>query len=208
MSITFYYAPNSSATRVHWVLEELGIAYDKVKLDLRAGEQHKPEFLAINPNAKVPALVVDGTPMFESLAIIIYLGDRFGADKGLWPRVGSGEHAEALAWIVWGSVTLGGTIFRIFYNTSEWFPAESRNAQQAETAGKEFEAQLGLLDQRLRGREYLVGDGFTLVDAANAAALGWALTMIKVDMTRFPGVAAWLDRCTRRPAHQALYAAT
>ncbi|WAS98556.1 glutathione S-transferase family protein [Nannocystis punicea] len=206
MSITFYYAPNTSASRVHWVLEELGIPYDKVKLDLRAGEQHKPEFLAINPNAKVPALVVDGTPMFESLAIIIYLGDRFGVEKGLWPRVGSGEHAEALAWSVWGSVTLGGTIFRLFYNTSEWFPAESRNAPQAETARKEFEAQLGILDQRLRGREYLVGDHFTLVDAANAAAIAWALSFIKVDTTRLPDLSAWLERSTQRPANQAVHA--
>jgi glutathione S-transferase len=206
MSITFYYAPNTSASRVHWVLEELGIPYDKVQLDLRAGEQHKPEFLAINPNGKVPALVVDGTPMFESLAIILYLGDRFGVEKGLWPRVGSGEHAEALAWSVWGSVTLGGTLFRLFYNTSEWFPAESRNAPQAEAARKEFEAQLGILDQRLRGREYLVGDHFTLVDAANAAAIAWALSFIKVDITRLPDLSAWLERATKRPAHQAVYA--
>ncbi|MFZ6179347.1 glutathione S-transferase family protein [Nannocystis pusilla] len=207
MSITFYYTPNTSASRVHWVLEELGIPYDKVKLDLRAGEQHKPEFLAINPNAKVPALVVDGTPMFESLAIIIYLGDRFGVDKGLWPRVGSGEHAEALAWIVWGSVTLGGTIFRIFHNTSEWFPAETRNALQAESARKEFEGLLKILDQRLQGREYLVGDHFTLVDAANAAALAWALTFVKVDTAAYPAVAAWIDRTTRRPAKQAIHGA-
>lgn len=207
MSITFYYTPNTSASRVHWVLEELGIPYDKVKLDLRAGDQHKPEFLAINPNAKVPALVVDGTPMFESLAIIIYLGDRFGVDKGLWPRVGSGEHAEALAWIVWGSVTLGGSIFRIFHNTSEWFPAETRNALQAESARKEFEAQLKILDQRLQGREYLVGDHFTLVDAANAAAVAWALTFIKVDTGHLPDLTAWIDRSTRRPANQATHAA-
>jgi len=207
MSITFYYAPHSSATRVHWVLEELGVPYDKVKLDLRAGDQHKPEFLAVNPNGKVPALVVDGTPMFESLAMILYLGDRFGVDKGLWPRVGSGAHAEALAWSVWGSVTLGGTIFRMFYNTSEWFPAESRNAAQAEAARKEFEAELKILDQRLTGREYLVGSGFTLVDAANSAALAWALTFIKVDISAYPAVSAWIERCVSRPANRAVSAA-
>ena len=206
MSITFYYTPHTSASRVHWVLEELGVPYDKVKLDLRAGDQHKPEFLAINPNGKVPALVVDGTPLFESLAIILYLGDRFGVDKGLWPRVGSSEHAEALSWSVWGSVTLGGTIFRIFFNTSEWFPADSRNAIQAEAATKEFEGALKVLDQRLQGREYLVGSGFTLVDAANAAALAWALGFIKTDITAYPAVAAWIERCVSRPANRAVEA--
>ncbi|PCC66707.1 glutathione S-transferase [Nannocystis exedens] len=208
MSITFYYTPRTSATRVHWVLEELGVRYEKVKVDLRAGEQHKPEFLAINPNGKVPALVVDGTPMFESLAIILYLGDRFGVDKGLWPRVGTGEHAEALTWIVWGSVTLGGTIFRIFFNTHEWFPAESRNAAQAEAARKEFEAELKILDQRLTGRDYLVGRDFTLVDAANSSALAWALTFIKLDISAYPAVAAWIDRCVNRPANRAVSAAS
>lgn len=206
MSITFYYTPHTSASRVHWVLEELGVPYDKVKLDLRAGDQHKPEFLAINPNGKVPALVVDGTPLFESLAIILYLGDRFGVDKGLWPRVGSSEYAEALSWSVWGSVTLGGTIFRIFFNTSEWFPADSRNALQAEAATKEFEGALKVLDQRLQGREYLVGSGFTLVDAANAAALAWALSFIKTDIAAYPAVGAWIERCVSRPANRAVEA--
>lgn len=200
MSITFYYTPQSSATRVHWALEELGISYDQVKIDLRAGEQRRPDFLAINPNGKIPALVVDGTPMFESLAILLYLGERFGVDKGLWPAAGTAERAEALTWSVWGSVTAAGTLWRIFYNTSERYPADSRNAVQAELALKEFAAELAILDARLAGREYLVGDHFTLVDVSNASMLGWGAAMLKLDLSAYPNVGAWLGRCTQRPA--------
>ena len=106
MSITFYYAPATSATRVHWALEELGISYQKVRLDLAKGEQKSPEFLELNPNGKVPALVDDGTPMFESLAIIIHLGEKYGVAKSLWPAPGSAQSAEALMWAVWGTVTV------------------------------------------------------------------------------------------------------
>lgn len=206
MSVTFYYAPQSSATRVHWALEELGIPYEKVRVDLRAGEQKRPEFLAINPNGKVPALVVDGTPMFESLAIILHLAERWGIDKGLWPRVGTPEHAEALTWSVWGTVTAGGSLWRYFYNTSSWLPTESHNAVQAEMAKKEFTEALRILDARLQGREYLVGDRFSLVDVANASMLNWATAMNAFDRSAYPNVAAWYDRCTARPAHRAVAA--
>lgn len=201
MSITFYYAPQSSATRVHWALEELGLAYEKVRVDLRAGQQKSPDFLAVNPNGKVPALVVDGTPMFESLAIILYLAERWGIEKNLWPRVGTTEHAEALTWSVWGTVAAGGSLWRIFYNTSTWLPAESHNAVQAEMAKQEFAEAMRILDTRLQGREYLVGDHFTLVDVCNASLLGWASMMNMLDLAAYPNIAAWLGRCRSRPAN-------
>lgn len=206
MSITFYYAPQSSATRIHWALEELEVPHDKVRIDLGAGDQKTSEYLKINPNGKVPAIVVDGTPMFESLAILLYLGERFGVDKGLWPREGTSERAEAYTWTVWGSVSLAGALWRIFYNTSDWLPAASHNAMQAEMARKEFHELMLILDARLQGREYTVGDHFTLADLANASLLGWATHMLKTDMTQYPSVAAWLGRCTRRPAFAAAMA--
>src|SRR3954452_24446147 len=106
MSIVFYYTPMSSATRIHWALEELGVGYEKVKLDLAAGDHKKPEYLALNPNGKVPLIVEGDTPIFESLAILIYLGERYGVEKGLYPELGP-KRAEALRWIAWANVTLG-----------------------------------------------------------------------------------------------------
>ena len=100
MSITFYFAPQSNASRVHGSLIELGVPFEKVRVDIRIGEQKKPEFLALNPNGKVPTVVLDGTPMFESVAIQIALGERYGVERGLWPAPGTPERLRALTWLV------------------------------------------------------------------------------------------------------------
>lgn len=198
MSITFFYSPQSSASRVHWTLEELGVPYEKVKLDLRAGDQRKPEFLAINPNGKVPAVVVDGTPMFESAAIQIFLGERYGVEKGLWPAAGASERAQALSWLLWNQVTLGAAFIRYFQNTSAWIPAELHHAPTAEAAMKDVHAALALLEARLNGREFVVGDRFTIADLDLAAQCGWAIPMAKIDVSAYPSLQAWLGRTTGR----------
>ena len=95
MSLVVHYAPMTSATRVLWALEELGVPYEKVRLDLAAGDQRKPEYLALNPNGKVPLLVHDGEPIFESLAILLHLGETFGVVRGLDPPPGAAR-ARAL----------------------------------------------------------------------------------------------------------------
>jgi GST-like protein len=191
----------SNATRVHWSLEELGIPYEKVKLDLRAGDQKKPEFLALNPNGKVPTLVIDGTPMFESVAIQIALGERYGVEKGLWPALGSPEHLQALTWVIWGQVSLGASLMRYLANTSEYFPKELHHPKQAEAAMAEVQTQLGVLNGRLSDRDYVTGDRFTLADVDLASVLGWGLSVAKVDLNAYPKVAAWLGRASQRPAN-------
>jgi GST-like protein len=206
MSITFYFTPQSNATRVHWSLEELGIPYEQVKLDLRAGDQKKPDFLALNPNGKVPTLVIDGTPVFESVAIQIALGERYGVEKGLWPALGSPEHLQALTWLVWGQVTLGTALMRYLQNTSSWVPKELHHAGQAEAAMKEVHTCLEMLNARLSDRENLTGSSFTLADVDLAAVLGWGLHVAKVDMAAYPKVADWLDRANQRPAMRAVMA--
>jgi glutathione S-transferase len=206
MAITFYYSPMSNATRVHWSLEELGIAYEKVKLDLRAGDQKKPEFLALNPNGKVPTLVIDGTPMFESVAIQIALGERYGVEKGLWPALGSPEHLMALTWLIWGQVTLGASLMRYMANTSDYIPKELHHPKQAEVALADTNTQLGMLNGRLSDRDYVTGDRFTLADLDLASVLGWGLHVAKIDLAAFPKVADWLGRSSKRPANSRVMA--
>lgn len=208
MSVTFFYSPQSSATRVHWALEELGIPYEKVKLDLRAGDQRKPEFLAINPNGKVPALVIDGTPMFESSAIQIYLGERFGVDKGLWPAAGTAERAQALTWLLWGQVALGGVFMRYFHNAGQWVPKEMQHAPQAEAALKEIHTHLGILEARLNGREWVVGERFNLADLDLSSMLGWGLPTAQIDTANYPNLGAWLARATGRNGFKTAMSAT
>ena len=101
MSLTFYFAPQSSASPVACALAELDVEHERVRLDLKAKDQKKPGFLALNPNGKVPTLVVDGTPMFEALAIMLFLGERFGVERGLWPAAKDPARLAALSWCAW-----------------------------------------------------------------------------------------------------------
>ncbi len=199
MALKFYYSPQSNATRIHWSLKELGVPYEEVRVDLRAGDTHKPEFLAVNPNGMVPTIELDGTPMFESVAIQIALGERFGVDKGLWPATGSAEHLTALSWLVWGQVTLSNAMFRYMTNTSDWFPKEQHNEAQAAVALTELHKRLAILDRHLATREYITGSRFTLVDLDLVAMLGWGLMVNKIDTSELGHLRAWMDRARKRP---------
>lgn len=198
MSLTFYYAPMTSAVRPYWALEELGVPYEKQKLSLADGDTKKPEYLALNPNGKVPLLVVDGTPIFESLAILIYLGETYGVEKGLYPAPGL-ERAEALKWMAWSSATLVETLVRILFNASDRTPADQKNEKAAEAAKKEFHGHLEILDKALEGKEYLVGGRFTFADLAIVSFLPFA-ARFGIDTGPYKNITAWSGRCITRPA--------
>ncbi|MFO0617648.1 MAG: glutathione S-transferase family protein [Polyangiaceae bacterium] len=197
MSITFYYAPMSSATRVHWALEELGIPYEKVKVNLAEKEQKRPEYLALNPNGKVPTLVVDGKPMFESLAMLLFLGEEYGVDKGLFPKAGAAR-ADAFTWMAWASVSVHDIIVRLIKN-GERVPEEQRNAKAREAAIAEAHDHLAVLDAHLAGKEYILGDTFTLADCASASFVPF-LGRLGVDSGKYANIQAWVGRCMTRPA--------
>jgi glutathione S-transferase len=199
MSLVFYYAPQSSAVTVHWALEELGVPYEKVRIDLQARDQDKPSFLALNPNGKVPCVVHDGTPIFESVAIVIHLGETFGVDKKLFPAAGL-RRAEALKWLVWCNVSVGEALSRYMTSGSPRTPADRHNAKAAEAAKADVDKLLAILDKALEGRTWLVGETFSLVDVHVA---GWAeyLTMCGFALTGLKALTAWVERCCARPAH-------
>jgi len=199
MSITFYYAPMSSATRVFWALEELGLPYEKVKVDLAGGEHRKPEYLAINPHGKVPALVVDGVPMFESLAMLLFLGERFGVARNLWLPHEHAEYPTALSWMTWGTVTFSTNVFRYLLNTSERFPREAHNAAAAEAARKDVLANLAALEAHLEGRDYMVAERFTLVDLSIASFVPFMARSGVADLSGYPNIGRWTGHCTSRP---------
>lgn len=198
MSLIFYRAPMSTAVMTHWVLEELGVPYESVTIDLQSGDLKKPEYLAMNPNGRVPLIVHDGTPIFESAAIAIYLGETFGVDKGLFPAPGP-QRGEALKWIVWTHVTLAREFHRYQVSASPRSPVEGHNAAQAATALANVEDMLGMLDQTLATKQFLVGDAFSLVDC-HVAAYATYLTFGGIDLARWPNVDAWRARAGARPA--------
>jgi glutathione S-transferase len=199
MSLTFYYSPMSTATITHLVLEELGVPYEKVKLDIKAGDTKKPEFTKLNPNAKVPTLVHDGTVLWESAALTMYLGETFGVDKKLYPAAGP-KRGEAMKWIVWANVTLGDAFGRFARNTMSWIPAEQHNAKAAEAAMGEVKDCLHILDDALKGKLFLLGD-YTVVDTHVSSLVDW-LRMSKVDFAAYGNVNGWSKRCSERPVYK------
>jgi len=201
MTIQLYSWPLSSGTRVAWALEELGVAYEYIEVDAKQAEHRSPRYLAINPQGKVPALVDGKLTLFESGAILLYLGEKYGVDRHLWPAAGGQPRADALSWTVWAMTELGAYLLGWAYHgldTPVSFKPEDRSKAAAEYSRSQFMRCLDALQARLVGREYLLGD-FTLVDVACASWLQFGAALgVKLDT--HPGVAAWLERCSRRPA--------
>ena len=199
MSLTFYYSPQSSASPVHFTLEELGIPYDKVIIDIKAGAQKQPEFLKLNPNGRVPLLVHDGVAIFESAAIQIYLGETFGVEKGIYPAPGP-KRGEVLKWIIWTNVTLGETLSRYARSSGFYGPEGERNPATAAAAKTEIEGLLAIVEAALQGKRYLTGDSLTIADMHLASWLDY-VRMMQVDLAPFPTVSAWASSITSRPAY-------
>jgi glutathione S-transferase len=199
MSLTLYYAPHSSASPIVWAIAELGVPHELVAVDLAAAE--KPlALLALNPMGQVPTLVDDGQGMFESSAILIHLGERYGVERGLWPAVGSPEHMVALTWTAWFSVTLGSTLRMIMINIGDWTPKEQQNEKQAAHGRERLGTMMKILDDRLSRQQHVVGEAFTLVDAYAAALVGWASGVVSFDLGTTPSIARWLTGCMGREA--------
>jgi GST-like protein len=203
--LVLYASAMSSATPVVLALTELDVPHELVHVDLTAGDQRKPEFLALNPNGKVPTLVIDGKPMFEALAILQWLGDRFGVERGKWPAADTRERFEALSWSTWSYVTFGGALQRFVHATSERLPAEGRGKAQAKLAADELQSYLALLEARLDGRSHLLGDDFSLLDLVVGSVVAYA-TICGMSTDAHPRVAAWVGRFKARDAYQKVWA--
>jgi len=198
MSLTFYYSPMSTAVLTDIVLEELAVPCERIRVDLKKSETRSQEFLRVNPNGKVPVLVHDGSAIWESAAITLYLGEIFGVAKGLYPEPGP-ERGEAMKWIVWSNVTLGDAFGRWIRNTTDWIPAEQHNAKAAAAAESDTRNCLRILDQALATRQYLLA-GYTLADAHVNSFIDW-LRYMKMDLSDYARLNAWSQRCAARPAY-------
>ncbi len=192
----------SRAMRPLWLLEELGLEYEHVKTSFSSGETRAPAFLKLNPNGHVPVLEDGGLVLWESMAINLYLAAKYGAG-GLWP---ASERARALAlqWTFWAMTECEAHALTCLLHRAG-LPEAQRDADQADAAEQALQGPLGVLDSHLKGREWLVGDGFDIADLNVAAVLSWTRPG-RVDLKSFPGAAAWLKRCTGRPGFKAALA--
>ena len=192
--IKLYGVPMSRALRSLWALEEIGVEYESVPVNF-IGDSKKPDYLAINPNGRIPALVDGDLTLFESMAINLYLARKY--DGGLQPRALEDE-ARAVQWSFWSMTELEPHLLKMLLNRV-MLPEDQRNASEAEAGVADLHAPLGVLDGALADRSYLLGDSFTIADLNVASVLSWAI-FVGLDLTGYPRVKAWFDTCLGRPA--------
>jgi GST-like protein len=193
--IKFYYSGAPNPTKVALFLEETGLQYEPIPVDTRAGAQHKPDFLAINPNAKVPAIVDGKAVLFDSSAILLYLAEKTGK---FLPAKSDEARGELLSWMFFVSSGVGpysGQSVHFRNYAPEKLPyAINRYA---------FEAQrhFGIIDDRLASRKYMLGDAYTIVDMN---VWGWARLMPVVlgeqAWAKLPNLKRLVDEISARDA--------
>src|SRR6476469_7765279 len=164
--LRIYGIARTRAFRVLWVAKELGLPYEHIRVEIGEAGAHKPEYLAINPNGRLPAIDDDGFVLWESLAITLYLAKKHSAGR-LYPATLQGE-AKAWQWSLWSvqEVDRGVNIWSLH---AVRLPAEDRDPQRLAEALKVLEPPFKVLEAALAERPYLLGDAFTVADLNVAA---------------------------------------
>lgn len=193
--IVFYGSPMSSAVRTHWMLEEVGVPYDYKRISLRDGDNKKPEFLAVSPGGKIPCLVDGDVTLTESMAINFYLAEKYG--KGLMPD-DLVQRAHVYEWSFWAITNVQPLILAILLNTMIR-PEGERDMKAVDAARQQIPAYLDFLDRALHGKEYLVGNRFSVADLNAASVIGLG-SFVGVDFGAYPSMQAWLNRVQGRPS--------
>ncbi|MGL4619589.1 glutathione S-transferase family protein [Chroococcidiopsis sp.] len=169
----------SRAAIVQWYLEELEVPYEFVMLDMKAGEHLQPEYLAVNPFGKVPAIVDGDVRLWESGAILAYLADKY--EKA---ELSLEERAQLSQWILFANATLGPGIF-----------VEANR-------DREMPRLMTALNRILEQQSYLLGQKFSVADVAVGSILSYIPIMLKLDLSEYPAVVSYAKRLAERPAFQ------
>jgi glutathione S-transferase len=193
-NLRIYGIARTRAFRALWVAMELGLDYEHLPIEIGEAGARAPEFLAINPNGRLPFIVDDGFVLFESLAITLYLAKKYSPGK-LYPATLQGE-AKAWQWSFWAisEVDRGVNIWSLH---AMRLPPAERDAHKREEALKVLEAPFRVLDTALGPQPYLLGNDFTVADLNVAAVVSRAIDM---DLSAASNLKAWLTRCLERPA--------
>lgn len=205
--IQLYSFPTPNGVKVSIALEELGLPYEAHKVAIGQNETWTPEFLSLNPNGKIPAIIDPDGPggqpfaLFESGAILLYLAEKTGK---LMPADPAGRY-ETIQWVFFQMGHIGPMFGQLgfFY---KFAGKEIEDKRPLERYANETKRLLGVLDTRLEGREWLMGDDFTIADIA---VMGWVRSLLVVyeagELVGFDAlthVPDWLKRCLARPAVQ------
>lgn len=196
MTLKIYGIAASRAIRPLWAAEEVGIAYEHIPLHYQSAEVKQAAYLALNPNGTVPVIEDDGLVLFESLAITLYIAQKYGGEI-LWPQ-DAHLQAQVLQWTLWAA-TEAEPPARQWFQHTQFLPVEQRQSELAASGLQKAHEKVMLLNRLLSQRSYLVGDQFTVADL-NVAAVLQRLPAIAGDAA--PHALEWHQRCFARAAAQ------
>ena len=193
--LKFYFNASPNPTKVALFLEETGLPYQPMPIDARKGEQFKPEFLNVNPNAKVPAIDDDGVIVFDSNAILLYLAEKSGK---FLPPAGAANRGQLLSWLMFAASGVGpfsGQAVHFKHNAPEKVPY-AHNRYQYEAS-----RHYGVLDSHLAKRRYMVADTYTIVDMDVWAWARMVPFILGDDAwSKLPNLKRLVDEISARPA--------
>ena len=200
---TLYYSPGAASLAVHWMLIELGVPHELKKVDMEAGEHRQPAYQKLNPNGLVPAMIVDGTPLFESAALLMLLAERH-PQAGFAPPVGSPQRGLYMTWMFHLSNTLQAAYRDWFYPDRQ---AGAGNVDAVKESNRaKIEACWDRVEAQIRaGGPHLVGDRVGAVDFLATMLMRWSRNMPK-PATEWGTLANYVARMKARPSFKTLYA--
>ncbi len=198
--LQIYGVARTRAFRALWVAEELGIPYEHRPVEIGDAGARTPEFLALNPNGRLPVIIDGDFVLPESLAITLYLAKKHGLGT-LYPRRLEDE-ARVWQWSFWAIAEVDRAV-NIWSLHAVRLPPGERNSALREEALKVVAAPFKVLDAAVAGRPYLLGAEFSIADLNVAAVISRAIDM---DLAAWPQLKAWLTRCLDRPAARAALA--
>jgi glutathione S-transferase len=189
----YEFAPTRSI-RVRWTLQELGVAFETVTIDMMAGEHRSPQFLKINPAGKIPVLVDGDLTLTESVAICVYLAEKY-REKDLIPN-DPRERATLNQWLLFTATELEQPLWRIARHTN-LYPKDKRLPAEIELARNDFTAMAKVLNEHMDGRTFVLGNRVSVVDFVLAYTLDWA-QLVKL-LGGLPRLEAYVERMYARP---------
>lgn len=162
----------SRSIKCHWLIKELDIECEIIEVNLMEGKHYEAEYLAINPYGKVPALVDGDFKLHEASAICFYLADKFPNAK-MVPELGTFERAELTKWMFFMANEMECMLWNIEKNI--WgYPEDKRSELAIETAKEDFKKAVKMVDDHMNGRQYMVGEDFSIADISLTYLLVWA----------------------------------
>jgi glutathione S-transferase len=189
----YEFAPTRSI-RARWTLQELGVEFEPITVNLVAGEHHRPEFLQLNPAGKIPVLVDGDLVLTESVAIVMYLAEKY-PDRGFLPADPQ-ERAELNRWLLFTVTELEQPLWRIARHTAI-YPEKDRLPTDVTLASQEFRAMAQIVEQHMQQRRFVVGDSVTVADFVLAYTLDWANEVKLLD--HCPKLLAYMEEMYSRP---------